>query len=100
MLYYNIPIVNEQRENNMFIFVLNAGGYYAVGTAVVSAPHLEKALELANEASDPKWGLTYHGKMTPDPVGANTDRTPRVLNIHEWGMPELPSKGSGKKVTF
>jgi hypothetical protein len=82
------------------IFVLNAGGMYAVGTAVVAAPDHATAVEMANEATDRKWKLTYHGTMTKDPIGVSTEDEPRVLNIHEWGMPHLPSKGSGKKVTF
>lgn len=85
----------------MNIYVLNAGGFYAIGTIVVAAENLERALKLANAASDPKWGLTYHGIITGEPIATGTDyNTPRVLNVHEWGMPELPSKGSGKKVTF
>lgn len=85
----------------MFIFVLNAGGFYAIGTAVVVAENKERAVKLANAASDPKWGLTYHGIISGEPIASTTEyNTPRVLNIHEWGMPDLPSKGSGIKVTF
>jgi hypothetical protein len=75
----------------MKIFALNAGGFYAIGATAVKA---------ANEASDPKWGLTYHAIMTKDPIGVSDLNRTAVLNIHEWGMPDLPSKGSGKKVTF
>ena len=82
------------------IFTFNAGGFYAIGTAVVAATSREEGLELANAASDKSFGLTYHGIISgKEPIG-NTDGAPRVLNIHEWGMPNLPSKGSGKKVTF
>lgn len=85
----------------MNIYVFNAGGFYAVGTAVIAAPNHETGVKLANAASDPKWGLTYHGIMNREPIATDTKhKTCRVLNIHEWGMPELPSKGSGKKVTF
>ena len=82
------------------IYALNAGGYYAIGTAVVAAPNLDTAPELANAASDKKYNLTYHGIVSGEPVGFVGGNEPRVLNIHEWGMPELPAKGSGKKVTF
>lgn len=84
----------------MNIYTFNAGGYYAIGTVVVAAPSFEVGIKLANEASDPKFNLTYHGVMTPDYIGICDENKPRVLNIHEWGMPNLPSKGSGKKVTF
>jgi hypothetical protein len=84
----------------MKIFALNAGGFYAIGTAVVAAPDHATAVKAANEASDPKWGLTYHAIMTKDPIGVSDLNRTAVLNIHEWGMPDLPSKGSGKKVTF
>jgi hypothetical protein len=96
---YNVS-QSTNRYNNMLIFALNAGGYYAVGTAVVTATDLESALTMANAASDPKLGLTYHGKMNPKPIDASSSLVACVLNIHEWGMPNLPSKGSGKKVTF
>ena len=86
----------------MNIYALNAGGYYAIGTAVIVAENLERAVKLANTASNPKWGLTYHGITSGEPIATDVKEytTCRVLNIHEWGMPELPSKGSGKKVTF
>lgn len=84
----------------MNIYALNAGGFYAVGTAVVAAHDLEGALALANNASDKSLDLTYHGIMTPDPIGTTDAIVPNVINIHEWGMPDLPSKGSGIKVTF
>jgi len=84
----------------MNIYALNAGGYYAVGTTVVAADDLETAMSLANNVTDKKYDLTYRGIMTPDPIGQSDITTPKVLNIHEWGMPDLPSKGSGVKVTF
>jgi hypothetical protein len=84
----------------MNIYALNAGGMYAIGTCVVAAPDHATAVKVANEATDPKWGLTYHGIMTKDPIGTSDLNRSCVLNIHEWGMPDLPSKGSGKKVTF
>jgi len=67
---------------------------------VVAADDLQTALDLANNATDAKFDLTYHGIMTPDPVGFVEGDTPHIINIHEWGMPHLPSKGSGIKVTF
>lgn len=82
------------------IYALNAGGFYAIGTAVVAAPNLETATALANAASDKKYKLTYHGIVSGEPVGFVGGHEARVLNIHEWGMPHLPSKGSGVKVTF
>jgi len=85
---------------NLNIFALNAGGFYAVGTVVVAAPDLPTALKLANNATDAKLDLTYHGIMQPDPVGTCDAEAPHIINIHEWGMPHLPSKGSGIKVTF
>ena len=84
----------------MNIYALNAGGFYAIGTAVIAAENLERAVKLANAATNPKWGLTYHGIVSGVPIGVCDANTPRVLNMHEWGKPELPSKGSGKKVTF
>jgi len=85
----------------MNIYILNSGGFYAIGTAVVAAPNVEAAAELANATTDKKWKLEYHpfGGNSTEPVGTTTGR-PRVMNIHEWGMPHLPSKGSGLKVTF
>jgi hypothetical protein len=99
-LLYNGYIVNERENIMMKIFALNAGGMYAIGTAVVAAPDHATAVNAANAASNPKWGLTYHGIMTKDPIGVSDLKGTCVLNIHEWGMPDLPSKGSGKKVTF
>jgi len=81
------------------IFALNAGGFNAIGTVVVAAPDLTTALGVANGATNKKFDLTYHGIMTPDPIGT-TDHETGVINIHEWGLPNLPSKGSGVKVTF
>lgn len=93
----------------MHIFILNAGGYYAIGSATIAAPDVDTAAELANAATDSTYELAYHpfGGNSVEPVGTTdgepvgtTDGEPRVLNIKEWGMPHLPSKGSGVKVTF
>ena len=85
----------------MNIYILNAGGYYTVGTAVVAAPDVFAAAELANAASEYK-ELTYHtfGGNSEKPVGVCDSNESHVMNIHEWGMGHLPSKGSGVKVTF
>lgn len=84
----------------MNIYVINGGGYYVIGTAVVAAPTHAIAVQLANEASDPKWELTYHGNANREAIGICDENEPRVMSLHEWGMPHLPSKGSGGKVTF
>lgn len=84
------------------IFSLKAGGYYAIGMCVVAANDLEEACKIANEASDKKLNLTYHpfGGIKETPVGTSDDIVSHVKDMHEWGMPELPSKGSGKSVKF
>lgn len=89
----------------MNIYVINAGGYYTVGTAVVSARTVDHAVALANEASEYHVPNSVHSPLTYNSmnvklVGMNADREARVLSIHEWGMPHLPSRGSGKSVTF
>jgi hypothetical protein len=84
----------------MNIYVVNAGGMYAIGTAVVAAPTHAIAVQVANEASERKWNLTYHGMQHREAVGVCDENEPRVMSIHEWGMPDLPSKGSGIKVAF
>jgi len=84
----------------MKLFALHAGGFNAIGTIVVAAPDLETALELANNASDRKFNLTYHGIVSGEPVGESLVTSKQVVSMHEWGLPDLPSKGSGIKVTF
>jgi len=84
----------------MNMYKLNAGGYYTSGMALVAANSVEHALELANEASDPQWKLTYFGFGGAPKVGDQVEVNPHVIAIHEYGLPDMPSKGSGIKVTF
>ncbi len=82
----------------MKIFQLHAGGYYTSGMAVVAANTLEHALDMVNEESDPQWKLTYNGRHSI--IGEETTVNARVMALHEYGLPNMPSKGSGVKVTF
>lgn len=82
------------------IYQVRAGGYYTSGQAIVAAHTHEHAMDLANEASDPKWRLTYHGFGGIPILGEIEGRDPHVMSIHEYGVAGLPSKGSGIKVTF
>lgn len=90
----------------MNIYVINAGGYYTVGTAVVAAPNATTAACMANGASEYHTaGKDFGGHMTYWPwdakeVGTTEASEPTILSLHEWGMPHLPSRGSGKSVTF
>lgn len=94
----------------MNLYTVTAAGYYTTGTAVVAANSAEEAAELANEASKystpgKNFGgvMTYHS-LNAKLVGTAHDETSfkynTVVSLHEWGMPELPAKGSGKTVTF
>ena len=103
----------------MKVYEIGAGGYRAVGLIIVIAGSKEHAAELANKHSrelaadkrNPDYNLTYHALNAKvlDGVLATTEPAhrwdhrqpePRVLTMREYGMPELPSAGSGRKVTF
>ena len=82
------------------IFQVRAGGYYTSGQIIVAAHTADHAIELANEASDPKWKLHYYGYSGVPVLGEMEGRDPHVLSVHEYGLPNMPSKGSGIKITF
>lgn len=90
----------------MNIYVITASGFYTTGTAVVAHDDAEKATAMANEASEYHTaGRDFGGAMTYFSLNAKMVGTahctkPQILSLHEWGMPELPSRGSGKQVTF
>ena len=93
-------------ERHMNLYVITAAGYYTVGTAVVAARSVGQAVAQANKASKYHTpGRDFGGTMTyyatnAKPVGVADVANSQVVSIHEWGMPELPAKGTGKTVTF
>jgi len=103
----------------MKIFQIGAGGMNASGMAIVTAKTSEFATQLANRESRRRvadrdnvdFDLTYHSHNAKAIEGAIALPTPmnhfdtrpcveRVLSMHEFGFPHLPSTGSGIKVTF
>ena len=103
----------------MKIFQIGAGCVNASGMAIVAAATPEHATEMANAESRRRvarrdnvdYDLTYHAHNAHIITGAIAMSTPanrhdaraakeRVLTMHEFGFPHLPSTGSGKKVTF
>ncbi len=84
----------------MKIFEIHAGGMNASGLAVVAAKSIERAVEMANENTDPHFALTYHPYFVKV-LGELTLRvTEHVMTQHEFGFPHLPSTGSGLTVKF
>ena len=103
----------------MNVYECKAAGYRSVGLVIVQARTAVKATALANKASRSAttevnavdYELTYHDGNTDMLPGVfavrespnrHDHRPPleKVVSMREWGMPELPSKGSGVKVTF
>ena len=103
----------------MKIFQIRAGGFNASGMAIVAADTAEFATQLANRESRRRvadrenvdFDLTFHAMNARVISGAVAMSTPAnrfdqrvcepsVLSMHEFGFPDLPSTGSGIKVTF
>ena len=104
----------------MLVFQIGAGGFNASGSAVVIAETAEHATLLANlesreraaESGNTDYDLTYHAmnaKVLPGIHGTPIVKHPHsrarsvqahVMVLHEYGRPDLPSTGSGIKVTF
>ena len=98
--------MSEEKYIYMNLYVITAAGYYTVGTAVVAARSIEQAVAQANKASKYHTpGKDFGGVMTyydtnAKLVGVAAVANSQVVSINEWGMPELPGKGTGKTVTF
>ena len=103
----------------MKVFQIGAGGFNASGMAIVTATTAERATELANAESRARvtnrdnvdFDLTFWAHNAHVVTGAvamampanRFDQRPpkeRVLALHEFGFPHLPSTGSGIKVRF
>ena len=86
----------------MRVFSIGAGGYRAVGLMVVAAETAERAAELANETTDTEqYHLTYYAHNAQVCEGvSDANSMEYVITSREYGHPELPSSGSGVKVTF
>ena len=104
----------------MLVFQIQAGGMNASGMAIVVAETAEHATLMANlesrerakDVNNKDFDLTYHSlnaKVVPGMHGIPVAKHPHsragglkahVVALHEFGFPELPSAGSGIKVTF